>query len=128
MPKKINSRAKGVRREREFRDLLRKNGFEARRGQQFSGGSESPDVISNAPVHWEVKGVEKLNIQNAMEQAMRDCGEGKLPVVAHKVSKGRWLCTVDAEMFLVFLKVVQELGKSQTLDYGAVQWPEDEEL
>ena len=42
---KINSRAKGARYERELARYLDENGFPARRGQQFAGGSDSPDVV-----------------------------------------------------------------------------------
>ena len=72
----MNSREKGKRGERQWRDELREQGFHARRGQQFAGGPESPDVVSDdLPwAHFEVKAVERLNICDAMEQALRDCG------------------------------------------------------
>jgi hypothetical protein len=40
-----------------FRDMFREAGFEARRGQQFSGGTDSPDVVVPAlpDFHWEIK-------------------------------------------------------------------------
>ena len=41
----MNSRAKGARGERLWRDELRAQGFTARRGQQFSGSPDSPDVV-----------------------------------------------------------------------------------
>ena len=44
---KINSRQKGARGERQWRDELRANGYVARRGQQFSGSADSPDVVCN---------------------------------------------------------------------------------
>ena len=45
----MNSRAgKGKVGEREFAELLRAHGFDARRGQQFAGGADSPDVVSEA--------------------------------------------------------------------------------
>src|ERR1051325_5388987 len=71
----MNSREKGKRGERQWRDELRANGFAARRGQQFSGGAESPDVICEAlaQFHFEVKAGGRLNIEEAMEQARRDC-------------------------------------------------------
>lgn len=73
----MNSRSKGCRGEREFRDVLRAAGFEARRGQQYSGGGDSPDVISNVPgVHWEVKRVEAGNPYVWLAQAIRDAGNG----------------------------------------------------
>ena len=73
---KINSREKGARGERQWRDELRANGYAARRGQQFSGSPDSPDVVCEdlAWAHFEVKAVEKLNIYDAVEQALRDAG------------------------------------------------------
>jgi hypothetical protein len=82
---KINSRDKGARFEREvaawFRDTLLDP--DARRGQQFAGGTDSPDVVlPNMPwLHVEAKRVEKLNIYNAMLQAKQDAGSGKIPTV-----------------------------------------------
>ena len=99
---RINSRAKGKRGELEFRDLLRKNGVNARRGQQYAGTSDggAPDVIHDLPgVHFEVKWVEKLNLAEAMAQAKNDCG-GQIPVVAHKRNRGEWYVTLPAEAFL----------------------------
>lgn len=56
----MNSRDKGKRGEREFASLLREHGFDARRGQQFAGGADSPDVVSDALawLHVEVKRVQ----------------------------------------------------------------------
>ena len=73
----MNSREKGKRGERQWRDELRANGYGARRGQQFSGSADSPDVVCDALswIHFEVKAVERLNIEEAMEQARRDCGK-----------------------------------------------------
>jgi len=41
----INSRAKGARGERQWRDQLRAEGYTAKRGLLFAGGQDSPDVI-----------------------------------------------------------------------------------
>ncbi len=81
---KINSRAKGARYERELARYLSENGFpDSRRGQQFSGGSESPDVVSDFPFHIEAKNVQALNLYSAMTQSIRDAGD-KPPCVIHK--------------------------------------------
>lgn len=99
--KKINSKQKGARGERLFRDLLKFYGYEARRGKQYSGNEEAPDVVHNVPnTHFEVKFVEKLNIRQAMEQAKNDCGN-KIPVVAHKTKNGEWLVTLQAQNYLM---------------------------
>src|SRR5579859_6482866 len=101
----MNSREKGKRGERQWRDELRANGYAARRGQQFSGSPDSPDVVCEALswIHFEVKAVEKLNVYEAMEQARRD-GAGKIPVVAHRRNFHPWLITMTAEAFFRFLK------------------------
>lgn len=103
----MNSRAKGARGERQWRDELRANGYDARRGQQFCGSPDSPDVVcADLPwVHFEVKAVERLNIEEAMEQARRD-GAGKTPIVAHKRNHRPWLVTMGAETFFKFLRGV----------------------
>ena len=107
----MNSREKGKRGERQWRDELRANGYHARRGQQYAGNVESPDVICDelSWIHFEVKSVERLNIEDAMEQARRDggasrTGQQKTPVVAHHRSHRRWLVTMDTETFFKFLR------------------------
>jgi hypothetical protein len=95
----MNSRQKGKRGERAWRDQLREAGWlKAHRGQQFSGSPDSPDVkCPELPwAHFEVKHVEKLNVYNAMLQAKRDCGSQR-PVVAHKRNNCEWLVTMRAE-------------------------------
>lgn len=95
----MNSRSKGARGEREWRDQLRAAGFEAIRGQQFAGGADSPDVrCPDLPrCHFEVKRVEALNVSKAIEQAIRDSGPEQMPVVAHKRNRGPWLVTMLAD-------------------------------
>ena len=94
----VNSRAKGARGERKWRDFLRKHGHEARRGQQFSGSNGDPDVVSDmTDIHFEVKHVEHLNLYKAMEQSVSDAREGEYPVVAHKRNNAEWLVTMRAE-------------------------------
>lgn len=91
----MNSRAKGARGEREaaaaWVDAV---GGTARRGQQFAGGTDSPDVVTSFPsIHLEVKRVEKGNPYAWMEQAIRDAG-GRCPVVLHKRNNKPWLLIV----------------------------------
>lgn len=100
---RINSRQKGARGEREFAEQLRQAGHEARRGQQFSGSPDSPDVVSNLPFHFEVKRTESLSLYTAMEQAMRDCAPGKKPVVAHKRNGKQWLVAMNLTDFLALI-------------------------
>jgi hypothetical protein len=101
----MNSRNKGKVGEREFAALLREHGFDARRGQQFSGSPESPDVVSEALawLHIEVKRVQHLNLMDACAQAEGDCG-GKPWVVAHRRNHAPWLITLRAETFFQLLR------------------------
>jgi Holliday junction resolvase len=101
----MNSREKGKRGERQWRDVLRAEGFHAQRGQQFAGGADSPDVVCEElrGFHFEVKAVERLNIEAAMDQARRDAGR-KLPLVAHRRSHRRWLVTMEAETLFRILR------------------------
>lgn len=91
----INSRAKGCRGEREFTALCREQGYDCRRGQQYSGlGGE--DVIGLDGIHIEVKRTERLSIYDAMGQAKRDA-QGKIPIVAHKRNNSEWLIIMTAD-------------------------------
>lgn len=101
----MNSRLKGKVGEREFASVLRENGFEARRGQQFSGGADSPDVVSPALpwLHVEVKRVQHLNLTDACVQAEADCG-GKPWIVAHRRNHAPWLITMTADFFFRLLR------------------------
>ena len=91
-----NSREKGKRGEREFAQFLRDHGVEARRGIQYAGGPESPDVVSNLPVHWEVKRTETFRHYAALEQAISDSGPDKIPIVAHRKNNQQWICLLRA--------------------------------
>lgn len=101
----MNARRKGKVGEREFAALLRDEGFDARRGVQFSGGADSPDVVSDALrfLHFEVKRTQALNLADACAQAEGDCG-GKPWVVAHRRNRAPWLITMTAEVFFKFLR------------------------
>ena len=102
-----NSRAKGARGERYFANWLKDNfGLNARRGQQYCGLAGNADVVDGFPnTHPEVKFVEKLNIDKAMEQAVRDCGDN-IPYVAHKKNRAELLITIRASDLKQFSKSV----------------------
>lgn len=96
----MNSREKGKRGELEFAGFLKERGYEeARRGQQFAGGPESPDVRGVRGIHFEVKRVENLNLEAAMAQSVRDAAPGSIPVVAHRRNRSAWKITLSADAF-----------------------------
>lgn len=86
----LYSRNKGKRGEREVAALLRKYGFAARRGQQFAGGSDSPDVVSERfPFHIEVKFTESLSVPAWIRKAREDSA-GKPVCVFHRRTREQW--------------------------------------
>ena len=89
----MNSRQKGSRGERELAKIFREHGYEARRGQQYCGISGDADVVGLPGIHVECKRVEKLNLLDAMEQAVRDAKDGELPAVFHRRDRCEWLVT-----------------------------------
>lgn len=99
----MNSKTKGKVGEREFASLCRDQGFDARRGVQYSGGADSPDVVGLPGLHIEVKRVQALNLTDACVQAEGDCG-GKPWIVAHRKNHAPWLITMRAELFFKLYK------------------------
>lgn len=102
---KMNSNRKGKVGEREIARYLREHGFtEARRGQQFKGGADSPDVVGLKGFHIEVKRVERLDLNAAMEQSIRDAAENEIPVVFHRRDRDYWKVTMRLDDFMRMVK------------------------
>lgn len=99
-----NSRTKGKRGELEVAKILRERGYDSRRGQQFKGSPDSPDVTGLPGFHLEVKRVEQLRLKDAMEQSKRDAGEDEVPLVVHRKSREPWYVTVSLDDFLDLLE------------------------
>ena len=93
-----SSREKGKRGEREAAAYLEELGLATRprRGVQYQGGPESPDVVDeDGDIHWEVKRTERLRLYEAVDQAVMDSAEScKCPVVLHKANRKDWLLIV----------------------------------
>jgi hypothetical protein len=128
----MNSRAKGCRGEREFRDILREAGFlKAYRTMQYCGrnpqGGDCDVTCPELPMfHFEVKRVERGNLYDWIAQAIRDAGTWfdktpltaarpgmappvigklrKIPVVAHKKNNSEWLAILPMERFLEIVR------------------------
>lgn len=100
----VNSRNKGAAFERMVASLLRKYGYEARRGQQYCGANGDADVIGLPGVHLECKAVEKLNIYDAMAQAIHDRRPDEFPVVVHKKNYCKILVTMEFDDWMELYK------------------------
>lgn len=94
-----NGKQKGKRGELEFSRFCRERGYSTRRTAQFCGNTgQADDVIGLPGIHIEVKRVEKLNVQEAMQQAIHDSiPDKKMPIVAHRKNNCEWLVTMRAE-------------------------------
>lgn len=107
----MNSRRKGKTGELELSHFLSDHGFSARRTSQFCGrpttdgdATDASDVIGLPGYHIECKRVENLNVQKAIEQAVRDAAGRLTPVVFHRRNRKDWLVTIQAEDFLKIIK------------------------
>lgn len=97
----MNSRAKGKAGELELSALLREHGFdEARRGVQYRGSGDSPDVVGLPGDHVECKRVESGNPYDWLDQAIRDCPTDRVPVVFHRRNRRDWIVIMRADDYL----------------------------
>lgn len=98
------SRDKGKVGEREVAEVLREHGWVARRGVQYAGGPDSPDVVAPSfPFHIEVKRTERFRLYPALEQAAEEAPEGAPPVVFHRPNHKPWVAVLRAEDLLDLL-------------------------
>lgn len=88
----INSRSKGKRGELEWAQTLKSYGIQARRGQQFAGSPDSPDVVTELDhlLYWEVKRDKSLKLWKWLEQAQREAPEGAYAILAHRRDREPW--------------------------------------
>ena len=95
------ARSKGARGEREFASLLRDHGFESQRSAR--NGKTDEDVEHNiSGVHFEVKRVERLQIDKWVKQAERDAKD-KIPIVVYRKNGDKWRAVIPAEELLKLL-------------------------
>lgn len=101
-----NSRQKGKRGELAFVHELQDRGLVARRGQQYRGGPDSPDVICETipNLHFEVKWREQHSPWDWMAQAATEMGPGQIPVVAMKRNRRPWLVVMRLDDFVEMAK------------------------
>lgn len=92
------SQRKGADGERELADILRGYGYTIQRGGSMSFGN-CPDLEGLPGIHIEVKRTERLNLTEAMMQAVRDAERFKdgMPTVFHRRNRHPWLVTMQLE-------------------------------
>lgn len=104
------SRRKGSMAELEITKLLQAQGYDARKGYQHDG-KEVADVVGLPGIHIEVKRVEKLNLTDALRQAIRDARPGELPAVFHRRNRETWRVTMTLDHWLeLYEKALEDKG------------------
>ena len=121
----MNSRDKGKRGEYQWRDILNKTFNTKYARTPLSGGLDlkgdimrthgSPRTIADE-FHWEVKRVEKLNIHNAMRQAIRDSRPPLIPCVPFRKNNEDWLICLRSSDFINLLIEIAELRNNKKQD------------
>lgn len=102
-----SQREKGKRGERELAGILREYGYDCRRGQQYCGAAGDADVVGLPGIHIECKRVERLNLLDAVLQAVRDAAEGLLQAVFHRRDRCEWLVTMRLGDWIQIFKDAQ---------------------
>lgn len=100
----MNSRNKGAAGERELSKVIKNYGYDTRRGQQYCGANGDADVIGLPGIHIECKRVERLNLYDAMAQAVHDARDGEIPVVFHRKNHCKWLVTMSIDDWMKLYK------------------------
>jgi hypothetical protein len=90
------AKAKGARGERLLSAFLNSFGLHTHRGYVHCGQSDLVDLLG---IHVECKNVERLNVRQAMDQAIREADKRKdgMPTVFWKVSRKPWLTIMLTE-------------------------------
>ena len=93
-----SSQRKGRAGELELARLLQKQGYPVEPGQAAIFGATA-DLVGLPGIHIECKRVEKLNVPQAMEQAVRDAEKfhDGAPALFHRRNRQPWLVTMRLE-------------------------------
>ena len=92
----VNGKRKGKTGELELAKKLNEYGFNTRRSVQYNGKADDgkADLVNLPGIHIECKRVERLNVSEAMTQAINDANGGDLPTVFHRKNREPWLVTM----------------------------------
>ena len=112
----MNSKKKGKRGELYVVNKFKEYGYECNRTAQFKGNTGRADDIEGIDyIHAEVKFVEKLNLSEAMNQAIRDSlasDRNAMPTVFHKKNYEELMVTMR---FDDWIKLYHEYYSSMKL-------------
>ena len=117
----MNSKRKGNAGELELLHILEQNDIDAvRNDQMYIGGKNNPDIsarIADDQFHIEVKRVEKLNLNQAMQQAISDASETDVPCVVHRSNRNPWLVTLRLSDAIKMINKGHSAERSEDCDH-----------
>ena len=80
---------------------------DCRRGVQYCGGNDSPDVIlPGTRLHVECKRTETLSLYTAMAQAVADAPASSVPMIWHRRSHKKSLIVIESARLVEFARAV----------------------
>ena len=111
------SKEKGKRGERELAAYLASVlGIRARRGVQFQGSPDSPDIVADIPnVHIECKRTESFCLYASLNQAINDAG-GKIPIVCHRSNRNPWIIVARLDDIIKLSQSIIDTQNERTSD------------
>lgn len=94
-----------------FPGFYRGYGYDVQPGQAVSYGSV-PDLVGLPDIHIECKRNERMNVLEAMKQAVRDAAKfGGTPALFHRRNRSGWLVTMRLPDWM---EMYQKVEKSST--------------
>ena len=93
-----DSRRKGKTGELDLVHFFKARGLSAYRTSQNcgKGGVDDVRIVELPWVHNECKRTERFRLYDALEQAVRDASEGRIPTVWHRQNGKSWVAVIDA--------------------------------
>lgn len=117
----INAKKKGNKGENKFANWLVKNGIKAWKDGASGGGSnEKGDVGNNLNIHFEIKTVKKIGLQEVWKKALIECQKThNAPVLAihfDGMPNEEWLMVLSSQHFLELIKGETEPADTTYID------------
>lgn len=108
------SQHKGRAGELELSRILRGCGYDVQPGRAVSYGA-TPDISGLPGIHIEVKRVERLNVPEAMKQAVKDAEKfhDGVPALFHRRSREPWLVTMRLQDWMGLYRMQKKPPSSE---------------
>lgn len=121
-----SSQRKGRAGELELARLLQEQGYPVEPGDAVSFGA-TPDLVGLPGIHIECKRVEKLNVPQAMEQAVRDAEKfhDGAPALFHRRNRQPWLVTMRLEDWVELYAIACKFRRTGVSGYAAGRTEQD---